>query len=385
MITVGRLVHLLESYRYCPLECDGLTKIFTSLLTYQNIDHTVYTGRVSHQKTGRSLVHMWIELETDWGWRIIDYRARLWLGVGGEVPDGIFDPRFYPDVIYEGTPSKISLLTEEAIELVGAPITGLIKALAVLPQPLVFTVGYRQPHAGAVLDFLTSRGFPIADIRDRAGSRYDPAYNLNQLKERFPVHYVRVRELGNLDHALQGLCVRFRDLQVGLMKSQQLLEDTAGQGLIYLCACQDWRECHRSKAAHHLLDVVPELTVAHVQANGSLIVERRNSRGELLMISTDPIGPHGMFRIIFDDNRIASTYNPASAESFLRDAEAHPERVQVRQCYCEVPVHDYTRQNLEWQGYLVAPSDTTIAEAPIPASAREEETDLLYRGEHNDC
>ena len=373
MITVAQLTDLLEPYSYCPLECDGLTRVFATLLQEQGIVHTVYSGMIRHRMSGEGIVHMWIEVYTDEGRRAIDYCARMWLGSGVEVPHGIFNPMRYPDITYQGEQTELAALSEEGLALVGYPVTGLINALQFLPRPLVFTMGYRQPHAHAILAFLTSRGFPVADIRERAGSRFSPMYNRGRLELNYPGQYYRIKELGNVNHNIEGAPVEFVDLEAGLAKSERIIyEGAAGQGAIYMCACQYWQTCHRANAARHLLDTLPEVTIAHVQANGSIIVKRKNSRSELLMISKEPIGPHGMFRVIYDNGQIASTYNPAIVESLLRDAETHPACVQMQQCYCEVPVHDYIRSNLHRQGYLVTPStDTTIAETTVSASEKE--------------
>lgn len=133
-----------------------------------------------------------------------------------------------------------------------------------------------------------------------------------------------------------------------------------------MCACESWQECHRRKAAHHLLDAASEVTIAHIQANGSIIIEQKKSRSELLMVSNEPIGPHGMFRVIYDNGQMVSTYNPAIVENLLRNAEARP--AKCVQCYCEIPVHDYTRSNLKRQGYLVT-DNTTIAETIVSATS----------------
>ena len=45
--TVKELESLLDACRHCALECDGLSKVFTTLLQEQAIAHTVYIGALT--------------------------------------------------------------------------------------------------------------------------------------------------------------------------------------------------------------------------------------------------------------------------------------------------------------------------------------------------
>ena len=131
-------------------------------------------------------------------------------------------------------------------------------------------MGYRQPYAEAVLRFLASRGFLIIDIRERAGSRFNKMYNRARLEDRFPGMYHRVPELGNVNHNELGAQIEFKDLEAGMKESQRIImEDAAGTGVIYLCACETWPTCHRSQAAIHLQERIAGLTVIHLEADGT--------------------------------------------------------------------------------------------------------------------
>lgn len=87
------------------LECDGLTRVITTVLTVNGLPHTCYLGRVT--VGGRHVEpHYWIELGT--GLRV-DYRARMWLGDAPAVPHGVFQPQAYPQAVYRGQPVTASM------------------------------------------------------------------------------------------------------------------------------------------------------------------------------------------------------------------------------------------------------------------------------------
>src|SRR5947207_4231395 len=116
-IAVAELRDLLDVYSYCPLECDGLTRVLTTLLQRQNIAHTVYTGTVAHRVSSACIVHMWIEVCTDEGRRVIDYRAQQWLLQYPQV--GSRDKQRSPgDVLQDAmstTSSKASIGLDERV------------------------------------------------------------------------------------------------------------------------------------------------------------------------------------------------------------------------------------------------------------------------------
>lgn len=79
------------------VECDGMSRIISALLTDSLIEHTVMGGllidmhklndpSVGHEE-GCACTHWWIELPTG---HVIDYRARMWMGQ--EAQHGVFLP-----------------------------------------------------------------------------------------------------------------------------------------------------------------------------------------------------------------------------------------------------------------------------------------------------
>jgi hypothetical protein len=99
---------LLEKYDACGLECDGLTRVLTTVLQEHSIPHVCVVGTLTYTGTNEGApVHFWIDLPS--GERI-DYRARMWLGERPDVPHGIFDPADFPGVTYQGHPIPLEPL-----------------------------------------------------------------------------------------------------------------------------------------------------------------------------------------------------------------------------------------------------------------------------------
>ena len=80
----------LEPLDALPLECDGMSRVVSALLTRDSICHLVCTGRLEIDGVGVIPRHWWIELGDG---VICDWRARMWLGEGASVPHGFFEPR----------------------------------------------------------------------------------------------------------------------------------------------------------------------------------------------------------------------------------------------------------------------------------------------------
>jgi hypothetical protein len=111
---------LITKYEACNLQCDGLTRVITTVLQENNIPHTCMAGALTLTGTNTGApVHFWIDLPD--GQRI-DYRARMWLGDRLEIPHGIFNPADFPAATYEGhsvqleplPPKVFAILTMDA-------------------------------------------------------------------------------------------------------------------------------------------------------------------------------------------------------------------------------------------------------------------------------
>jgi len=105
----AELEKLFADYVDLPLECDGLTRVLSYLLDKSHISHRVMEGSVSVGKKTMD-PHFWIEMPDG---RIVDYRARMWLGKSSKVPHGIFKPDDFPEATYEG--SQIQMRTGDFV------------------------------------------------------------------------------------------------------------------------------------------------------------------------------------------------------------------------------------------------------------------------------
>jgi len=95
VIMNNKLSDLLLKYSNLKLECDGLTRVLSYVLTENGIPHEVATGTLYGPEG--EVVHWWIILPDG---RYIDYRAQMWQGKSENIPNGIFNAVDYPDVTY---------------------------------------------------------------------------------------------------------------------------------------------------------------------------------------------------------------------------------------------------------------------------------------------
>lgn len=81
---MGNLRRLLDPLDHAAVECDGMARLVCTVLAEHGIEHTAFVGELRlNERVVRP--HYWIEV----GEFLIDYRARMWLGEGGEVPHGV--------------------------------------------------------------------------------------------------------------------------------------------------------------------------------------------------------------------------------------------------------------------------------------------------------
>ncbi|MBB6376098.1 hypothetical protein BKA01_003356 [Pseudonocardia eucalypti] len=109
MNTAERIEALLGSYDSCDLECDGMTRIFSTILLQHGIPHDPYFGRIIYEPSSVEVVHYWIRLRDG---LMVDYRARMWLGDSQDVPHGVFRAEDYEQVRYEGQSIELLPLSD---------------------------------------------------------------------------------------------------------------------------------------------------------------------------------------------------------------------------------------------------------------------------------
>lgn len=117
-ITPDLLHGLLDQYDIAHLECDGLTRVVHTVLAHEGINHQVFAGQIYDVPTGRTMSpHLWVDVEM---YRI-DYRARMWLGNGEDIPHGVVRVGQYSNVLYQGENFSIPVLPKELFDALITP------------------------------------------------------------------------------------------------------------------------------------------------------------------------------------------------------------------------------------------------------------------------
>lgn len=116
----AELHQLLEIYGAAPVECDGFVRLAHTALVKAGIEHSCMCGRLASSDGAKvSPIHFWIELADG---RIVDYRARMWLGEVATVPHGIFDPSTFPDWLYQGALVDVPVANAALVAILMAQI-----------------------------------------------------------------------------------------------------------------------------------------------------------------------------------------------------------------------------------------------------------------------
>jgi hypothetical protein len=123
MINIDLIHQLLDRYNSTPTECDGLTRICSTVLNKHNISHQPMAGTLTFEEYTIP-IHLWINLPTGF---TIDYRARMWLVHDETIPHGIFKPSDYPNVIYEGKPIELEPLSHVVFDVLCLDISDFLK------------------------------------------------------------------------------------------------------------------------------------------------------------------------------------------------------------------------------------------------------------------
>lgn len=117
----SKIHQLLSGCINAPVECDGFARLAHTALTEAGIEHKVWGGHLTAiDGSTRILIHFWLTL-TDG--HVIDYRARMWLGEGDNVPFGIFARSDFPGWVYSGQPIGLPTLPQYLYQLLLEPST----------------------------------------------------------------------------------------------------------------------------------------------------------------------------------------------------------------------------------------------------------------------
>lgn len=96
LFSIEELEKTIMLYDKLQLECDGMTRVLSFVLSELEIAHMVCTGILTGPNGG--IPHFWIQIENG---NYIDLRCRMWQGDNSSIPHGIFNANDYPSVQYE--------------------------------------------------------------------------------------------------------------------------------------------------------------------------------------------------------------------------------------------------------------------------------------------
>ena len=113
MTQIQNIKAILDPYDSTQTECDGMSRICHTILSQHQIRHQTMIGTLRFEEQYIE-PHFWIDLPTR---ERIDYRARMWLDDSVRVPHGVFQPLDFPNVIYEGEPIELKLLSPASIQI----------------------------------------------------------------------------------------------------------------------------------------------------------------------------------------------------------------------------------------------------------------------------
>ena len=111
---------------------------------------------------------------------------------------------------------------------------------------ILYTLGYSGLTPEAILRAAVRLNAIVADIRISPRSRH-PMWNGPKMQAAWGDRYMHIPELGNLNYkGKRGEDVILADAEAGCARVLELL---TRHSVILLCACSDWRTCHRRDAA----------------------------------------------------------------------------------------------------------------------------------------
>ena len=130
----------------------------------------------------------------------------------------------------------------------------------------LYTLGYTGLTPDQILEFVKSLGdgAKIADIRDSPWSKHE-RWDFTTLTTHWGDRYVHVPSLGNVARRDGGISLRNRE--EGVIEIEELL---LRGPVVLMCACEDFRECHRLPAANAVKSCNPLLRVVHMSTRDVL-------------------------------------------------------------------------------------------------------------------
>lgn len=136
------------------------------------------------------------------------------------------------------------------------------------------TLGYTEDGAMDRVDtFLTQRRSYLVDIRLKPyASSFQPQWNRDALNSHYRGQYIWIKGLGNTNYQHRNLPFHLLDPEQHIWHLAEMLKE--GCSYLLLCACKDYKHCHRKLVHDRILValgeqqelVVPEVVVSSLWA-----------------------------------------------------------------------------------------------------------------------
>ena len=133
------------------------------------------------------------------------------------------------------------------------------------------TLGYTEPEAAERIEtFLARPRSILVDIRYKPYSGFNPNWNRNALKARYPRQYVHLPGLGNINNGQKGLPIVLADPERHVSHLASQLK--RGVSYLLLCACKHYERCHRKTVYEQIMATLdPMSTLALAEAPAVLV------------------------------------------------------------------------------------------------------------------
>lgn len=135
----------------------------------------------------------------------------------------------------------------------------LVRTMPPFQIGTLYTLGYAGHNAAEQLTrWMRDERTMLIDIRYRPRSRWYPQWNRNTLAGQYGTRYCWEQRLGNLHYRdrEKGILLAQRHQEAVQMAAELLYQGTS---LVLLCACKEFRSCHRSHVAKLIQDALDAL------------------------------------------------------------------------------------------------------------------------------
>ncbi len=141
----------------------------------------------------------------------------------------------------------------------------------------IYTIGYTSTTPKELIDIVNSLTVKLVDIRISPYSK-DYRWRQKSLQQYFADKYLHIQEFGNENYKMGS--IKVPNLHLGIIKIKPVIEN---QPVILLCACYDYRKCHRNQVSTILAEAF-HLEVEHLYGKSKDKSSSSNNQVEQLSL-----------------------------------------------------------------------------------------------------